>query len=83
MIMHSIMTDTQKSYSAGYSAGIDALDALAKSGATEHDGLAGLMAVVMHAAYAMAPTEEAAEELIAFSRKQALDNWIAERDADK
>lgn len=75
--------NTQKSYSAGYNAGLDALDALAQSGATERDGLAGLMAVVMHAAYAMAPTEEAAEELIAFSRKQALDDWIEERGADK
>ena len=77
------MTDTQKGYSEGYSAGLDALDTLAKSGATERDGLAGLMAVVMHAAYAMAPTEEAAEQLIAFSRKQALDNWIEEKGGDK
>jgi hypothetical protein len=77
------MTDTQKGYSTGYNAGLDALDTLAKSGATERDGLAGLMAVVMHAAYAMAPTEEAAEELIAFSRKQALDDWIAEKGGDK
>jgi len=77
------MTDTQKSYTAGHDAGLNALDALARSGATEHDGLAGLMAVVMHAAYAMAPTEEAAEELIAFSRKQALDNWIVEKEGDE
>jgi len=31
------MTDTQKSYSAGHDAGVDALDALAQSGATEVD----------------------------------------------
>lgn len=74
---------TQKSYSAGYNAGLDALDTLAKSGATERDGLAGLMAVVMHAAYAMAPSEDVAEELIAFSRKQALDNWTEERGGDE
>ena len=77
------MTDTQKGYSAGYNAGIDALYELAKSGATEHDGLAGFMAVVMHAAYAIAPSGEAAEELIAFSRKQALDNWIEEKGGDE
>ena len=75
--------DTQKSYSAGYATGLGALDALAETGATERDGLAGLMAVVMHAAYAMAPTEEAAEELIAFSRKQALDDWIEEKGGDE
>jgi hypothetical protein len=69
------MTNTEKSYAAGYEAGLDALEALSKNGANERNGLAGLMAVVMHATYAMAPTEEIAEELISFSLKQALDNY--------
>mgnify|MGYP003150457924 CR=1 FL=1 len=64
----------EKSYDAGYQAGLDALDNLAKSGATERDGLAGLMAVVPHAAYSMAPTEETALALIEFSQQVALEN---------
>jgi hypothetical protein len=78
-----------KSYDAGYQAGLDALETLAKSGAfftrrpnrrdySEHAGLAGLMAVVMHAAYAMAPSEKIVEELIKFSQEQAIENWRKE-----
>jgi len=40
---------TDKSYNTGYQTGLDALEALGESGASEHAGLAGLMAVVMHA----------------------------------
>ena len=69
---------TDKSYDAGYQAGLDALETLAKSGASEHAGLAGLMAVVMHAAYAMAPSEKIVEELIEFSQEQAIENWVKE-----
>ena len=82
--------NTDKSYDTGYQAGLDALEALGKSGASEHAGLAGLMAVVMHAAYAMAPSEKIAEELIEFSQglpspatslEEALENWVKEEDA--
>ena len=69
---------TDKSYDAGYQAGLDALETLVKSGASEHAGLAGLMAVVMHAAYAMAPSEKIVEELIEFSQEQAIENWVKE-----
>ena len=41
--------------------------------------LAGLMSVVLHATYAMAPFEEAAEELIAFAQQTALEDWIKEK----
>ncbi len=72
---------TDKSYNTGYQTGLDALEALGESGASEHAGLAGLMAVVMHAAYAMAPSEKIAEELIEFSQEQALEHWVKEEDA--
>jgi len=71
--------NTEKSYDVGYSAGLDALDVCSNGKANEKDTLAGLMTVVMHAAYAMAPTEEAAEELITFAQKTALENWIKEK----
>ena len=71
--------NTEKSYDVGYNAGLDALDVCHKSKANEKDTLAGLMTVVMHAAYAMAPTEEAAEELITWAQQTALENWIKEK----
>ena len=49
--------NTEKSYDAGYNAGLDALEVCSKSKANEKDALAGLMTVVMHAAQAMAPSE--------------------------
>jgi len=79
------MTDTQKSYDTesimydtGRDAGFDALIALTElrerfPRAAITDGLAGLMAFVMSAAYAMTPDEETAEELIAFSREAGLE----------
>tara|TARA_R100000808_G_scaffold7062_1_gene20739 strand:+ start:18526 stop:18753 length:228 start_codon:yes stop_codon:yes gene_type:complete len=72
--------DIQKSYAAGHDAGLDALEVLQNTGANYRDGLAGLMTVVMHAAYAMAPTEEAAEELITFNQQQALLDWETEKE---
>ena len=71
--------NTEKSYDVGYNAGLDALDVCHKSKAKEKDALAGLMTAVMHAAYAMAPTEEAAEELITWAQQTALQNWIKEK----
>ena len=71
--------NTEKGYVAGYNAGLDALDVCSKSRANEKNALAGLMTVVMHAAYAMAPTEEAAEEIITWAQQKALENWIEEK----
>ena len=71
--------NTEKGYVAGYNAGLDALDVCSKSRANEKNALAGLMTVVMHAAYAMAPTEEAAEEIITWAQQTALENWIEEK----
>tara|TARA_R110000765_G_scaffold119650_2_gene214706 strand:- start:236 stop:463 length:228 start_codon:yes stop_codon:yes gene_type:complete len=72
--------NTEKGYVAGYNAGLDALDVCSKSRANEKNALAGLMTVVMHAAYAMAPTEEAAEEIITWAQQKALENWIEEKE---
>ena len=72
---------TDESYQTGYQAGLDALETLGKSGASEHAALAGLLAVVMHAAYAMAPNEKIADDLIEFSQEQAIENWVKQEDA--
>lgn len=73
-------SNTEKDYSIGYETGLDALDKCHKSKANEKDAIAGLMSVVMHASYAMAPTEEAAEELITWAQQTALQNWHIEKD---
>ena len=67
-----------KSYSIGYQAGL-ALETCSESNASEKDALAGLLSVVMHATYAMAPTEETAEEIITWAQKTALEDWIIEK----
>ena len=74
--------NTEKSYDAGYNAGLDALEVCSKSKANEKDALAGLMTVVMHSAYAMAPSEEMAEEIITWAQQTALENWIEEKGDD-
>ena len=79
--LEAIADATDESYERGCLAGLDALEALSKSGAKEHAGLAGLMAVVMHAAYAAAPTEKIADELIEFSQENAIENWVKQMDA--
>ena len=76
-------SNTEKDYSIGYEAGLDALDVCHKSKANEKNALAGLMSVVMHASYAMAPTEEAAEEIITWAQQTALQNWHEEKDNKK
>lgn len=74
------MSNTQQEYNAGYNAGLDALEAVSKT--TEHQmvALTGILAAAMHATYAMAPNEEAAEELIANARSIALNSWLREQD---
>lgn len=71
--------NTQKSFSAGREAGLDALEQLEKNGANNSDALSGLISVVMHATYATAPTEEMAEEIITLSQKFALEDWEQEK----
>ena len=67
-------------FQAGREAGLDALERLDAAGADNSDGLAGLVTIVMLATYAMAPTEEMAEEMITFCQRRALENWEKEKD---
>jgi len=71
--------NTKKSYQFGKNAGLDALEACSKSSAIQKDALAGLMSVVIQSVYAMAPNEEAAEELITLSQVFALEDWTKEK----
>ena len=60
--------DTEKGYSIGYEAGLDALDKINEVLGDDDpmalkDALAGMMVSAMACAYAFAPSEEIAEEL--------------------
>jgi hypothetical protein len=70
---------TPADYSIAYDIGVDALDRCAKETNASKDALAGLMTVVINAAYAAAPTEEAAEEIITWAQKTALESWEDEK----
>ena len=71
-------TRTERDFSIGYNVGLDALDTLEEKGAPSTEAIAGILSVVMHCLYSMAPSEEMAEEIISISQKQALDNWHEE-----
>tara|TARA_R100001594_G_scaffold146617_1_gene198268 strand:- start:655 stop:888 length:234 start_codon:yes stop_codon:yes gene_type:complete len=73
------MSETEKGFNAGYEIGLNALDQCDETGKDNKDVLAGLMSVVMHAAYAMAPSEELAEELITWAQQNALEDWENEK----
>ena len=60
---------------------LDALDRLAQGRIHEFSGLAAMLTVTMHATYAMAPSEETADELIAFARNMAERDWAEEKTA--
>ena len=75
--------DTEKSYSVGYEAGLDALDKINEVLGDDDpmalkDALAGMMVSAMACAYAFAPSEEIAEELISTAQQFALKNWEEE-----
>ena len=75
--------DTEKSYSVGYEAGLDALDKINEALGDDDpmalkDALAGMMVSAMACAYAFAPSEEIAEELISTAQQFALKNWEEE-----
>ena len=77
--------DTEKSYSVGYEAGLDALDKINEVLGDDDpmalkDALAGMMVSAMACAYAFAPTEEVAEELISTAQQFALKNWEQENE---
>ena len=60
---------------------LDALERLDEGRIDEFSGLAAMLTVTMHATYAMAPSEETADELIALARNMAERNWAEEKKA--
>ena len=77
--------DTEQGFQLGHSLGLDALDKINEELGDDNiealkDALAGLMTAGMHCAYAFAPTEEIAEELISTCQQFALKNWEDEND---
>ena len=77
------MMDTEKGYSIGYEAGVDAIDQIHKALGDDNpmalkDALTGMMVSAMHCVYAFAPTEEVAEELISTAQQFSLKNWEQE-----
>ena len=77
--------DTEKSYSVGYEAGLDALDKINEVLGDDDpmalkDAVAGMMVSAMSCAYAFAPTEEVVEELISTAQQFALKNWEEENE---
>ena len=77
--------DTEKGYSIGYEAGLDALDKINEVLGDDDpmalkDALAGMMVSAMSCAYAFVPTEEVAEELISTAQQFALKNWEEENE---
>ena len=80
--------DTSKCFLIGREKILDALDEIAIAGSKipnvdenlfKRDALAGAMTCLMDFVYAMAPTEEIAEELISFAQKTAAENFEKER----
>ena len=71
---------TEESYSVGYEAGLKALDKINEllgddDSLALKDALAGMMVSAMSCAYAFAPNEKVAEELISTAQEFALSNW--------
>jgi len=76
--------NVQKAFQDGQEAGFDALEALGK----KYDGkneeampsvYAGLLCTVMHCMFAHAPSEESADEIIAWARQTAEKDWQDEQ----
>ena len=76
--------DTDKAFEIGRDVGLEAIEKLAETFDGKHaehtyKAFAGLMTTVMHCLYFQAPTEEAAEELIATAQAWGKDNASKER----
>tara|TARA_R100000664_G_scaffold31341_1_gene44861 strand:+ start:2855 stop:3100 length:246 start_codon:yes stop_codon:yes gene_type:complete len=74
-------TQTEKGFMFGHKLALDALEVADKDGKDykASDVFAGILATLMHGMYAVAPTEEAAEEIISFATATALENWEEEK----
>lgn len=66
-------------FQIAYDIGLDCLDKLAESKVNEEQGLTALVTVVCHAAFAMAPSERRANDLIEFATDMARRNWADEQ----
>ena len=66
-------------YLVAYDISLDCLDKLAESKVNEEQGLIALVTVVCHAAFAMAPSERRANDLIEFATDMARRNWADEQ----
>ena len=73
--MKSMLDD----YQVAYDIGLDCLDKLSELKVNEEQGLIALLTVVCHAAFAMAPSERRADELIEFATDMARRNWADEQ----
>ena len=76
------MTDQiQQGYAFGRELALDAIDSAEERGQAyrPNDVYAGILTTLMQGLYALAPTEEAAEEIISFSTSTALKDWEAEK----
>lgn len=76
--------NVEKAYADGAKAGLDALEQLGgiydgKNQAEMPSVYAGLLTTIMHCLYAHAPSEESADELIAFARQTAEADWHEEQ----
>ncbi len=75
----SNMQKVNKAFKLGEKGGVACLDLIEESIDKNPDNamhaLAGALSELMLVCYAMAPTEEQAEELISLANKYALDKW--------
>lgn len=91
ILMEIVMANnTEKCFQIGRDKILDAIDEIAIAGSKipninenlfKRDALAGAMTCLMDCVYAMAPTEEMAEELISFAQKTSAENWEKEKNA--
>ena len=79
----SNMQKVNKAFKLGEKGGVACLDLIGESIDKNPDhamhALAGALSELMLVCYAMAPTEEQAEELISLANKYALDKWQENR----
>ncbi len=73
--------DTEEAYKIGKDVALEAMNELVEqlkdySAPCDSMALGSLMIAIMHSVYLIAPSEEAAEELISLSQKCALTDYL-------
>ena len=74
------MTFNTDDYEKGGEICLDALERMQNGELDQQSGLAAFLTTAMHATYAMAPSEEIADEMIAQARNIAEKDWAAEKE---